>query len=76
MKKEKSPRDRIVCTRCGVISRGFVGDCHHVVQALRDEKRRFMKAIREVIGGVYPADGVEGCGCIAEVQRKLMGLKS
>lgn len=30
--------NRIVCTRCGVISRGFVGNCLHVENAIADER--------------------------------------
>jgi len=30
--------DRIVCTRCGVISRGFVGNCLHVENVIAAER--------------------------------------
>jgi len=30
--------DRIVCIRCAIISRGFVGNCEHVENAITDER--------------------------------------
>lgn len=76
--KQQKPkrRDRVVCTRCGVISRGFVGDCPHVAQAMVDGKAELLKEVQAVVSRIHPADGVEGCGCTAEVGRQLRGLKS
>lgn len=43
------------------------------IRAAREEER---KACLEIVKAVHPADGVEGCGCSAEIAKRIKRRKS